>query len=558
MRHTAPDTQLRRPSTHLGRVGRLSLVAAAVVAATGCSTAFRIDQVQDANTQTVADADARTQAMRTSVESFRNTGMVDSDVVARPFIVGEPVALAPEVTLPAALRQGVNTTLLFRGGARDLMALAEGITRATGIPVRVKPDAMLPMANFLPRAGGSAAASAPGGSSLESSTIDIRSEEAPLNTVLDRVSSRLALSWRYDGRAIEFFRLESRTFNIKALPITTATTAGLGRNSSQGGAFENASATRFATAETDPMVAVRASIEARMTRAGLGPVISPETGTIVVTDTPEALDAIGAYLDRENRLFSRRVELVFEAISVRVRDNAQAGFDWTVLERRIMNEVTGAALNLGLRSPSSLVGTAAGSLAATADGSRYNGSQAVISALSEIGSVVSVTRVPLQGVNRRPLSYAVRTTFNYIDQATGSSAASAVGTTTAGPSITQKDETVGTILTLVPDVDDDGVVTMSVSYDNTVLTRLEPITTGTGAASVTVQQKEIDGAGMLQQITTRSGVPTLIGGFERQSRDATIRRLDRNAPLILGGSNRAVEDRLITVLMVTAVARDGL
>jgi len=188
-----------------------------------------------------------------------------------------------------------------------------------------------------------------------------------------------------------------------------------------------------------------------------------------------------------------------------------------------------------------------------------DGSALVVSALAELGTVVSTTRVPIQTTNRRPASYAVRTTFNYVDQASaGGTPGATSGSLVTGSTVSQRDETVGTVLTLVADVDDDGVVSMSVSYDNTALTRLEPFTVGSGSQAVTVQQKEIEGAGVLQQFTTRVGVPTVIGGFERSNREASRRRLGAGLPTWLGGADRAQDERSITVLMVTALARDGL
>jgi hypothetical protein len=188
-----------------------------------------------------------------------------------------------------------------------------------------------------------------------------------------------------------------------------------------------------------------------------------------------------------------------------------------------------------------------------------DGSSLVVSALAELGTVVGTTRVPVQTSNRRPVSYAVRTTFNYVDQASGGGTpGGANASLVTGPTVSQRDETVGTLLTVMADVDDDGLVNLSVSYDNTALTRLEPFTVGAGAQSVTVQQKEIEGAGVLQQVTTRVGVPTVIGGFERTTREAGRRRLDAGLPAWLGGSDRASDERSITVLMITVAAKDGL
>lgn len=534
------------------RMPHLALLAAAAVLA-GCATPKQMEAGRKDGQEKVQQASDRTRQIDAAVARVTQRRHVDEDEVQRPFLAGAPVPLAPEVALPPALRQGVKTSIITRDGKRDLMSLAEGITRATGIPVRVKPDALLPPSAFLPRAVASGGSASAGGA--ESTLVDIRAEDAPLNAVLDRIASRLSVSWRFDGKAIEIYRLESRSFQAKVLPIKVSTQAGLGRSAAQAGAFDNSSGTKYTGTESDPFAALRAAIEARMTRAGTGPVISPETGTIVVTDTPDALDAIEQYIERENRLFSRRVDLVFEAIQVRVRDTGQVGFDWTAVYEALRGEIT---RRLSLDAPSPLVADTAGSMGLAVRGGRFAGSDVVIKALSEIGTIVNATRVPVQTVNRRPASYAMRTTFNYIDQATGAATSVAGGAAATGPTITQKDETVGTILTIVPDVDDDGVVAMSVSYDTTALARLEPFTTGAGETAITVQQKEISGAGVLQQISTRVGVPTVIGGFERSTREATGRRLDRSLPIVLGGSDRSVDEREITVLMVTAIAKDGL
>lgn len=525
----------------------------------GCSTLTSHGRITDEGRHEVVSVNARLANVEDSVRDVgARGGRVDSDDVARPFLAGTPVALAPEVTLPPALRQNVTTTLLFRNSNQTLPGLAESITRATGIPVRVKPDALLPMANFLPRAGGgdgkSAASGGAASSGLEVSTLDIRGEDVALNNLLDRVASRLALNWKYDGRSIVFYRLETRGFQVKALAIKAGMSAGLGRNGQQKDAFDNANSTKYSADAVDPFNSIRASIEARMTRAGLGPIIAPETGTITVTDTPEVLDSISEYLVRENRLLSRRVDLVFEAITVRLRDNGSVGMDWSAVLQRIADETQ----RLTIAPIASLVNAGAGAINYQVSGGRFDGSKLAIQALSEVGTVVNVTRVPIQTTNRVPASYAMRSTFNYIDQATsGQSAASAVATTTSGPTITQKDETVGTILTVVPDADDDNVIRMSVSYDRTELVKLDPFTTGNGANTVTVQQKEVDGAGVLQQVTMRSGVPTVVGGFERRAMEATQRRMDKSLPLLAGGSDRTQQERLVTVLMVTAVGRDG-
>lgn len=532
-------------------LARLSAAVAAAAMLAACSTHTQVKQIAKDGQSLDEQATAQARAVAESIARGTETRL-GNDEVARPLLAGKPVPLAPGVHLPPALRAGVNTTMMFRRGSIDLITFAEGLTDATGIPVRVKPDAMLPLHNFLPRVGGAQKQDI--GTTLDTeTTFEVKAEEVPLNKLLDRVAARMSINWKYDNGAIELYRLESRVFEYKALPIKVTSASGLGRNAGTNNAFDNTSNTKYSSTESDPIASVRAAIEARMTRAGLGPVISAETGTVVVTDTPQALAQISELIDRENKLLTRRVDLVFEVIDVRLSDNGEVGVDLNAIITRVTKAVSNKALTYTAGSPLSLTGLNAGSFGVTSAG----GSSVIAQALSEVGTIVNTTRVPIQTINRKPASYAIRSTFNYIDQVTGAGSAG-VGATSTGATVTQKDETVGTVLTVVPDVRDNGLVSMSVSYDNTVKSKLEPITVGAGDSEVTVQQKVIDGTGMIQQVITRTGVPTVIGGIERDVLEGSSRRLDKDAPMLFGGSDLSKTSRIITVLSVTAIAKDGI
>src|SRR5690606_31921937 len=71
--------------------------------------------------------------------------------IDRPWLAGRAQPLARELTLPAPLRAHVRTTLLFADGTDDLRRIGRRIAAVTGIPVHVRPDALLPARLFLPR-----------------------------------------------------------------------------------------------------------------------------------------------------------------------------------------------------------------------------------------------------------------------------------------------------------------------------------------------------------------------------------------------------------------------
>lgn len=53
-----------------------------------------------------------------------------------------------------------------------------------------------------------------------------------------------------------------------------------------------------------------------------------------------------------------------------------------------------------------------------------------------------------------------------------------------GGAVSQKEETVGAFLTVLPDIQDDGRMMLSVAYDNTVAQPLKVLTIGEGAQPV--------------------------------------------------------------------------
>lgn len=469
--------------------------------------------------------------------------------VDRPWLAGRAQPLAREVTLPPALRENVDTTLMYADGRGDLPSLAARITRATGIPVRVRPDALLPADAFLPRLAVSAAPMASPGADEP-----FEGGAQPLARLLDAVAARKGIHWAYRDGAIELYRTETRVFDVRSLTQSASAKAKLGRSASaEAGGFENTSSTALEAGEQDTLAAVLAQVTTLLTRAGMAAAQQGASASIVVTDTPEALARVAAYVERENRILTRRVRLMFEEITLVHHDAGALGLDWSLLYDSARAAVTAAV--------SGAAATGAATLAGGVAGGPFDGSRALVSALSEIGTVVRHTSVPVLTLNRRPVTHAVRTTFTYIDQVQSTAVGTVNGGGTQGAlpsvSISQKEETVGVFLTLVPDVQEDGQILLSVAYDSTVAQPLKTVSFGSGGNQVQIQQITVDGNGTVQQIELRPGQPMVISGFDRSRQEHDRRRLDRDAPMLFGGAERSLQERTSTLVVLSAHAEEG-
>jgi len=443
---------------------KLFLCAVASGVLGGCSISQQVTDLGRAARDRQAGVTATHQAFADGLADRK--ARIAAQEVAAPWLAGKPQPLAREVLLPPALRENVRTTLMLADDA-DLSTVAQRLTAATGIAVRVQPDALLPLDLFLPRLAVSGALTAPSPANIE-----VRAGGQPLADLLDALAARYSVHWRYERNALEFYRIESRVFDLRALSLASKVDIRLGRSGSgEGEGFESASNTSLSAGQHDALAILRANILPFLTRSGVMADAVEGATSIVVTDTPEALDRVARYLERENKALTRRVRLVFEEITVIANESAAGGIDWNAVYA-----AAGATARLALPGGGDAV------LDAAVRNGPFQGSQAIVSALSAMGAVVRHSKVPVLTLNRRPVTHAIRTTFSYIDrvQSTavpGTTAGGANGTLPA-VSISQKEETVGSFLTLLPDIQEDGQILLSLAYDNAVAQPLKTIAFG--------------------------------------------------------------------------------
>jgi len=475
----------------------------------------------------------------------------DYQKINKPWVAGSSISLTQDMTIPDALKKHVNTTLIFRHKSNDILDVARRIAHATSIPVRVRPEAQLSAHLFLPKL-----ASDMGGQTFTAQrTIHLENRPRPLAEILDHVSSQLDLYWRYTGREIEFYRTETRVFDVRALTLVTKADAKLGKGASQSNAaFESSSQTSLTTIQQPMLEALQQRLQPFMTRAGVLAAQPGALSTIVITDTPNALNAIAHYIAKENRNMSRRVRLVFEEFSVIQKENIDYGLDWSLA---LSNSLAAAqfAVTSGVRSE---VGVA--DLSAQNQSQSGYKAQAVVQAIAKHADILRHTTVPVVTLNRRPVTHAVRKTFTYVDQIqTSTDQKTTWPSSGAAPSVSvrQREETVGAFLTLVPDVQEDGQILLSVAYDNTVAQPLRQLVFGQGEGKLQVQQITVEGNGTVQQVALRAGEPTLIAGFERHEDQNSRSRLAPDAPRLTGGADQVGRSRSLTLIVVTAQIEEG-
>jgi type IVB pilus formation R64 PilN family outer membrane protein len=580
----------------------LLLILSLAVTLSACSIAEKHADIQDAATGAAKIAKPAL-ADATSIARKSLSAQEAEQEVAKPWLLGNTQPIERSVSLPSFLQK--NVTALYTRSGVNLNEAVRQVMEASGVMIAITPDALLPASQFGPRLSSSSlqpSVSTPlGVPSMQMASTQIGANNSstslgnspsttpnvigvgtnavpsispnfmgqspvvqgpalinlssiaantPLYKILDEIARQGQVSWQVAGQGVEFYRIRTKIFKLYALAQGASTVSTLGRNAGSNAVFDSSSKTTYKVDSLDQIAGIARTIDALLTQGGKS-TLSPESQTVVVSDTPDALARVTAFVEAQNKSSSRRIRLLVEAVDIVAKDSAENGLDWGLIYNNLQQNV-----NVTLSAPGSLAGANAGGLGINSVGTgMFSGTATAFKALSEIATIVDRRSYPLLVSNGRPVSQAYRRTFSYVDSV---QATSTTSTTAIAPTVTQKEETVGTFMTMVPNANDSGSILLSVSFDATAAQPLTPFVVGASGAQVTVQQKDVSGTAVVHEIPMRSGETVVVGGTESVIAQSTKRRLSPGASIGWGGSDKTSLQKQYTVLFVTAVAQEGI
>jgi len=559
----------------------LLLISSFVVAGCAGNPAIK-DIVYDESDKSLTRGTQATESIVPKVKQERP--LVES--VKGLYVPRKSIPVNSDLNLPPIFER--NITAIYPG-ATNVSTVAERITKVTGIPVKIKPDVYL-KATSLIVAGSSAPASSndtvitpinpdPGAPLGQAPTIGPNSTtqaqtsqtlsdstyaetfelnyDGSLSGLLDRLSSRLGISWEYKNGQIELYRLLTRTFVLKANPGATEFASSLGKDGGESGFASSSKVTM--ESQFSVWQSVENSVRSMLSTSGKLSV-SQATGTITITDTKQVVESVAEYIDRENNILTRMVSLKVEILSVRLRDADEFGLDWDLIYRQINNGAQRFSFTLG--SPTSLTSAQAGGigfniLAPIGEGlGQYNGSSAIFNALSSVGRTNVVTTSSATTLNRQPVPVAITNQVAYLAETTPAQGGIAGGN--AVPGLKPGIVTTGFLLNFLPTVLDSNSILLQFSLDISELQRLGTFSVGSGVTQQAIQTPEVSGTQFLQRVAIKPGETLILSGYDRYFGQYDQRTLDRNGEPGLGGSRSGRNDREILVILVSPIIREGI
>lgn len=413
---------------------------------------------------------------------------------------------------------------------------------------------------------------------------DLKAENAvPENTVpvkysgalsglLNYLSNRFNVYWRYKDGIITFFTQETRVFTIYALPTDTTLSASMtGATMGDNGGGGNANSNLSVSTDLKVWEGIEEGVKQVVGDKGKLS-FSKVAGTITVTASPYIIRKVAGYVANWNEKLSRQVAITVRIYQVTLTNSDNYGLDIAAaFNSSLMDATLGGAASIAEGGTS---GT--GSLAMTLlKPKKFKNSKAIIQALSTQGKTALLTSSSVTTLNNKVAPVQISTSKNYLKEITVSSSGSGEDRTT------DTDYSVDTLnygftMEILPRILDQGrlIVLFNLSITDLVdMTEQKIVSsttgesdsentgteTGTGTSSSSSSEAETETTklqlptmkmrGFVQEIAMRSGQTLVLSGFEDLSESTNTSGIGRAKMGLLGGS--AINETNRNVLVIT-------
>jgi type IVB pilus formation R64 PilN family outer membrane protein len=475
----------------------------------------------------------------------------------------------------------------------SLSELAERITLRSGIPTKVSPDAIAvangaaaPVPAAAPGVAGALAAAGVlpppmvpmlpmgrpglpmGAPAKNGSGVHLAYSNGNFKNFLDMAAARFGVYWKYANGVIQFYHIDSRNFQINAVPGDSTFTATVnsgatssggvssggtgggsgggsgssapGGNGGSSGTSGNNNQNTGVSSQLSVYDNLSKSIGAMLSAYGKT-VASPATGTITVVDTPDVLDRVAAFVETENLAMMRQVAVNVTVLSVTLNDADQFGINWNLVYSNLLN-------NYGIRNTLQVPGTAfsAGVIDAK---SKFAGSTLVIQALAEQGKVRRQTTASVVTLNNQPVPVQVATQTSYL-QSSQTTSNGLSGTTT---SLTPGTVTSGFNMSILPHILNNGTVMLQFTTDISSLLQLREVNSGGSK----IETPEMQTRNFLQRVAMKSNETLIISGFEQSDENLSRQGVGQAENWLLGGGAKRKSNKEIMVVLITPTAMAG-
>lgn len=376
------------------------------------------------------------------------------------------------------------------------------------------------------------------------------SYRGPLSGLLDEVSSRFGIWWRYEKNEIQFYKYITKTFVLYSLPTQQSLSNNIGGSSTDSGGGGSSSLTLDSKAEMELWKNVEDSIKSMVAEdAKLS--IDSGNGIISLTATPTDIKKVAKYVNEQNARLSRQVAISVKVLQVNLNDSDSFGLDLTAqwMDKHDKDR------NFTLASAASIIGDdVTKNLGISIMPGEWEVS-AGIKALSKKNTVNLITSGTVTTMNNKPAPIQVVKKQNYISEITKTNSGGE-GDTYDISTETEEIET-GFTMSVLPRILEHGRLMVMFNLTLSDLLELEKVIIGEEADGQYIQNPIIESRGFSQEVVMKSGESLVLTGYERVENEATKTGVGSADNSLLGGSAIAGKTRSILVIILTPVVLES-
>lgn len=559
-------------------------VLAGTVLLSGCA----FERINDVNRSAGDTADKASSLIRQASENRPVVQFQNSQYVS-------PVPLpAPKYNAP---REVVNCNMPYRAKTpQDIWQFSQDIATVCHIRTRVTPDAVSVLsdqgtesgsptqrlaqvpspalsANGQMRPLGEFGTSAPAASTFASGGESSRkfsdvSYSGNLGGLLDIVTARLGISWKYEDGMVTFFYLQTARFDIEPSDakygltgsvVSGVTNSSSTDNSGQGGGGAGGGNSGGVSGESgtnlkstvamgnDLYADLKTTAESMLTPKVGRLDLNKTTGTVVVTDVPEVVKRVGEYLISENTALSRQVNLKVVIYSINSDTSDAVDLNWNVIYQTLSSKY---GINLaGPTSATADAGSLSFSVLDTATGAakQFAGSSFLFDALSKQTKVADVRTIPLMTTNMSSASVVVGRQIAYLKSTTSTPYVSG-NSTIPSVTLTPGSVTTGTNITIFPKVlpgENRMMLNMFLNISSLISMRKS------GEGDNQIETPEVDSRSVPQRVWLKPGQTVVISGLEQNVDSASKQGMGSPENMLTGGGRSGEKTKQSFVITVT-------
>lgn len=375
----------------------------------------------------------------------------------------------------------------------------------------------------------------------------------PLSGLLDLIAARYNISWEWEGNGVRYFKTKSQTFRLTALPGNTSLRSKIGTQSTggaaggEGGGASSTSANGNAEQEAGTeftglsvWTGIEDSVKTMLTIDGKV-TVTPSTGTITVTDTPMVLSRIASFVEEQNKSLARQVVINVKVLSVDLTESDEYGINWNAVYKNVNR-----SLGFSLSNVVAPTVSASNMTLSVLSGSNWDGTTAMIDALSKQGRVSQVTSASLVTLNNQPAPIQVARQTAYLASSQTTLGVGGTGNTTT---LQPGRVTTGFSMNMIPHILDSNKLMLQYSGDISSLIRIGEISSG----GSTIQTPEIDTRNFLQRVIMNGGETLVVTGFEQFNLSGNTQGVGNAENLALGGQVKTNKGKSVLVVLIQPI-----